>query len=71
MRREGRERLLDRLLVTDIGVYALEQRQLCTFGSRNVQSSLSHRDQQSNRFEGDCFAARVGAGNYENMSFGR
>ena len=59
---ERAERLLDGLLIADIGIDRVEARQLRAALGGDVQSALRHEGQQANRFERNRFAARVRTG---------
>src|SRR5690606_25232879 len=61
VRRKGAEILLDALLVTDVGVDALEYAQFGVL-HRQMQTALRHHRQQTNRLERDCLAAGVRPG---------
>ena len=64
MRGKGGEILFDGLIVADIGEYRVEDWHLgAVSGNRN--SGLRHHGQQSERFQGDGFAAGVGAGDHK------
>ena len=60
--RKGAERLLDGLLVADVGVDVVEQRQLRAGLDRDVQPRLRHGRHQPDGLERDGLAAGVGAG---------
>ncbi len=59
---EGAERLLDGLLVADVGPDGFEAGQLGAALGRDVQARLRHERQQPDGFERDGFAAGVWAG---------
>ena len=62
MAAERAERLLDGLLVADVGIDGMEERQLRAALGRDVQPALGHERQQTDRFQGDGLAARVRPG---------
>ncbi len=62
MRGEGRERLLEALLVADVGQHVVEDWQLRTLVRRDMQARLGHHRQQADRLQGHRLAARVGSG---------
>src|SRR6266446_2287374 len=62
--REGREVLLDRLIVTDVSKNGIENRHVGAI-RRNGNSGLRHQSEQAEGFQSDGFAASVGAGDYE------
>ena len=70
MRGECRERLLDRLLVADIGKNTVEDRHEASVVRRDVKAALGHEGKKSQRLERDGFAAGVGAGNNERVKIG-
>ncbi len=59
---ERRQRLGDRLLVTDVGEHVAPDRQPAARGRRDVQAGLVHQAQQAERPERDGLAAGVRAG---------
>jgi len=59
--REGGQVGCDRLLVSDVGVDALEDRELAARGHRDVQAALGHQREQANRLQRHRLPARVGA----------
>ena len=61
MRRKGGQRLLYALLVADIHQHAAEDAQLAVVGAGHQQTAHRHQREQSQRFEGDGFAARIGS----------
>ena len=61
MRREGRQALLNALLVADIHQHAAEHAQLAVVGAGYEQAAHRHQREKSQRFEGDGLAARVGS----------
>ena len=63
---EGRQRLLDALLVANVGVDAIQQRKLGLLRG-NMQSGVGHQGQQSHRFESDGFPAGIGPGDYHHV----
>lgn len=58
MRGECRERLLDRLLVADIGKNTVEDGNEASVVCRDVKAALGHEGKKSQRLERDGFAAR-------------
>ena len=60
---EGREALLDALLITDVRQHPLIDRHLAAVPGWNVQAALGHQRQQPQRFQTDSLAAGIGAGN--------
>src|SRR5271166_6599111 len=64
MRGEGREVLLDRLVIADVTEHAIEDGQFGTFG-RNRNARLRHQCQQADGFQGNRLAASVGAADDE------
>ncbi len=64
MRGKRREILLDRLIVADVGENGVENRQVGAI-RRDGNAGLRHQREQAQRFQGDGFAAGVGAGDYE------
>ena len=60
--REGGQRLLDGLLVADIGKHIVKDRKLRAQQRRNLKSRLHHQRKQADGLEGDGLAAGVGAG---------
>ena len=60
---ERAERLLDGLLIANIGIHIVEERQFRTAFSRDVQSALRHERQQTDGFQRNRFSARVRTGN--------
>ena len=67
VRREGRERLLQALLVADIGEHVVEDRELRALAGRDVQAGLGHDRQQADRLERDRLAAGVRAGHDQDL----
>ena len=67
VRREGRERLLNTLLIPDIREDFPEQGQLAVVRGRNMQAGHAHELQQTDRFERDGFAACVRAGDNDHV----
>ena len=63
VRGERRKRLLDRLLVADIGENLIEYRKLRPQIGRHLQARHRHEREQADGFERNGFAARVRAGN--------
>ena len=59
---ESGKRLLDGLLVADIGEDIVEHRQFRAALGRDVQPALGHHHQQADGFERDGLAAGVRAG---------
>ena len=59
---ERAERLLDGLLIADIGIDRVEARQLRAALRRDMQSALRHQGEQPNRFQRNGFPARVRTG---------
>ena len=62
MRRKGRERLLDALLVADVGADVLKHGQPRALCHGKVQSALGHQGHEADRLERDGLAAGVGPG---------
>ena len=62
VRRERRERLLEALLVADVGKHVVEDRELRAFARRHVQAALGHQGEQADRLQGHRLAAGVGPG---------
>lgn len=67
---ESRQRLLNRLLVTDVGENLFEQAKLRLWMSRNMQPGLRHQHQQPHRFQADGFSSGVGTCDYHGTRFG-
>src|SRR5262249_21137635 len=63
---KGRERLLDRLFVADVGKDAGIEWQTRTFRRRNVQTTLRHQREQTDCFERNRFAAGIRSCDDEN-----
>ena len=61
---KGGEILLDGLRVADVGENGVEDGQIGALG-RDGDSGLGHEDEQADGFEGDGFAAGVGAADDE------
>ena len=61
VRGEGREILLDGLIVADVGEDGVEDGKLGAVGG-DGHAGLRHQGEQADGFEGDGFAAGVGAG---------
>ena len=59
---EGAERLLDGLLVADVGVDRLEEAEFRAAFGGDVQAALRHQHDQADGFQRDGFAARVRSG---------
>ena len=59
---EGRKALGNGLLVADIRENGLEGRKSAAVSRGNVQAALGHQGEQTDGFQGDGFAAGVGAG---------
>ena len=70
MRGECRERLLDRLLVADIGKNTVEDGNEASVVCRDMKPALGHEGKKSQRLERDSLAAGVGAGNDERVKIG-
>src|SRR5208282_2012174 len=68
MRRKGREILLDRLIVADIGQNGVENRHVGA-GRGNWNARLRHQSEQAERFQGDSLAPGVGTGDDELAAF--
>ena len=64
VRTERRQRLLDALLVADIGIDAVEPREAGLLRG-NVQPGVGHHRQQAHGLEGHGLAARVGTGDQQ------
>ncbi|MBV6467791.1 MAG: hypothetical protein PGMFKBFP_03162 [Anaerolineales bacterium] len=64
---EGAERLLDGLLVADVGVDCLEETQLGAALRGDVESALRHEDDEPDGFQRDGFSARVGTRDDDGM----
>ena len=62
VRREGRERLLEALLVADVGEDVVEDGELRALGGRDVQAGLGHDREQADGLQGDRLAAGVRPG---------
>ena len=62
MRAEGRDRLLDALLVADIGIDPIEHGQGAPLVGRNVKSRLVHERQETRGLHGHRLAAGVWPG---------
>src|SRR5512133_227110 len=56
---ERAERLLNGLLVADVGIDRMEERQLRAALGRDVQSALGHEGKETDGLQGDSFAARI------------
>ena len=67
VRREGRERLLQALLVADVGEDVVEDRQLRPLMRRDVQARLGHDRQQADRLQRDRLAAGVRPGDDQDL----
>ena len=65
---EGRQRLLDALLVADVGVDAIEAGEM-GFVGRDVQTRMGHYRQKPHRLQGHRLAAGVGAGDQHHAGF--
>ena len=61
--RKGAQRLLDALLVADVGADGLQNGKYAFSPGRDVQPALRHRRKQPYCLQGDRFPARVGTGN--------
>ena len=61
---EGGEILLDRLIVADVGEDGVEDGEFGAIGG-NGDSGLRHQGEEADGFQGDGFAAGVGAGDDE------
>ncbi len=66
---EGRKRLLDALLVANIGQHFFEDRYAAGGVGGHRQAGLGHEDQQPNRLQGDCLAASVRPRDQEDAVF--
>ena len=64
---EGRQALLDTLLIADIGKYLPEQGQLAAVARGNMKSGHSHKLEKADSLERDSLAARVGAGDDDHI----
>ena len=64
VRGKRREILLDRLIVADVGENGVENRHVGAIRG-NGNAGLRHQSEQAQRFQGDGFAAGVGAGDHE------
>src|SRR5215211_6521086 len=53
------ERLLDGLLIANIGIDSMKERDLRAALHGNVESALCHEREQANGFERNCFTTRV------------
>ena len=58
---EGRERLVDRLLVADVGEDGVEDREARLGGRGEAEAELVHQGEEADGLEGDGLAAGVGA----------
>ena len=67
VRRKRGQRLLDRLLVADVGEHMVEHRQFALLARRNHQPARGHQRQQADGFQRDGFAAGVRAGNHQRV----
>ena len=67
MRREGGKRLLDGLLVADVGENLLVDVDGAAVVGRDMQTALGHEREQADGLECDGLAAGVGAGDDERV----
>ncbi len=65
---EGGEILLDGLIVADVGEHGVEDGELGSVG-RDGDSGLRHEGEEADGFQGDGFAAGVGAGDDQLAGF--
>ena len=56
---EGRQTLLNALFVANIGKYIFENAETGAVRGGNVKPRLPHQGQESDRFQRNCFAARI------------
>ena len=64
---EGRQTLLDTLLIADIGKYLPEQGQLAAVARGNMKSGHAHKLEKADSLERDSLSARVGAGDDDHI----
>ena len=69
VRRERGQRLLDALLIADVGHDLVEHRHGAAVGARDVQAALRHGREQTDGLERDGLAAGVWAGDDERVEF--
>ena len=69
VRRERGQRLLDALLIADVGHDLVEHRHGAAVGTRDVQAALRHGREQTDGLERDGLAAGVRAGDDERVKF--
>ena len=69
VRRECGQRLLDALLIADVGHDLVEHRHGAAVSARDVQAALRHGGEQANGLERDGLAAGVRAGDDERVKF--
>ena len=69
VRRECRQRLLDALLVADVGHDLVEHGHGAAVGTRDVQAALRHCREQTDGLECDGLAAGIWAGDDERVKF--
>ena len=62
---EGGQTLLDALLIPDVRQHLVEHRHSASCPHRNQQPAHGHETEQADGFQGNRFAASVGAGNYQ------
>ena len=67
MRREGGERLLDRLLIADVRQHQREHGNKAPVIGGDMQTAFRHQRQKADGLERDGFAARIGAGDDERI----
>ena len=67
VRRERGQRLLDALLVADVGHDLVEHGHGAAVGTRDVQAALRHRREQTDSLERDGLAAGIRAGDDERV----
>src|SRR5512136_1830050 len=60
---KGGKGLLDALLITDVGIHAVKNRNTAFRLSWNGQAGLRHQTQKSYRLEGHRLATSIGPGN--------
>ena len=65
VRGEGRKRLLDRLLVADVGKYLVKNRKFRAVGRGNLHARLRHQRQKTDGLERYGLAAGVRAGDHQ------
>src|SRR5512143_1029315 len=70
MAAEGTERLLDGLLVTDIGIDGIEAGQLGATLGRDMESALGQENEQADGLQRDSLASRIGTSDDERAGSG-